>query len=120
MAVASHLHTSLSYIFAQLLNRNFHNYIKYLLSYFVTFTIIIEKINYVNLSSWGTGAQKVKNAPRAGPSASEPRFLTFTELPAVIPRRRPFPAGGGLGLTFRTKNACRNRSEIYYTFYVDL
>ena len=45
----------------------------------------------------------MKSAPRAGPSASEHRFLTFTEGAAFIPRSRPFPPGGGLGTAFRSK-----------------
>ena len=103
---------SLRYILAQLLKSNFHNHIKYLLSYFVTFTIIIEKINYVNLSSWATKAQSVKNAPRRGPSASEPRFLTFTEGATRLHRRRPFPPGGGPPLPFRSKTHAKIDREI--------
>ena len=45
----------------------------------------------------------MKNAPRAGPNASEHRFLTFTEPAVVIQRRRPFPLGGGLAPAFRKK-----------------
>ena len=39
----------------------------------------------------------MKSAPRAGASASEHRFLTFTELPARLPRSGSIPPGGGGG-----------------------
>ena len=40
----------------------------------------------------------MKSAPRAGASASEAHFLTFTEPPALLPRRGPFFSAGGFSI----------------------